>query len=381
MIRPSTKQAPAILMLLTAVFLVVSLATVKTAAAEPKVEAKRAEAQDVLAQIQEIDGELGLAIEAYNNANVKLAAIKADQQANARYLVIARSSLKNAQAHLSKRLVSLYTTGGEGGALEVMLGSDSLDDLLNRLEAVERVSSQDTRVLGEVKRFRAEVQKRKVELKKARTAQARFVADRAARKAAIEGQLAQRQEMLASIKDQIASLEAAEQQRQARLAAEVRARVAAATSARRTAAQPASAPAALIEANSVEDVLVPAPAADSRYGAVVGIAMQYLGVPYRWGGADPSSGFDCSGFSMYVYAKVGVSLPHHAATQYGMGTAVSRSDLQPGDLVFFHGLGHMGIYVGGGNFIHAPRTGDVVKISSMTDAWYSARFVGARRIG
>lgn len=379
MIRPSTKQAPAILTLLTAAFMVVALATVKTAAAEPNVDAKRAQAQNVLAQIQEIDGELGIAIEAYNNANVKLAAIKADQQANARHLVIARSSLKNAQAHLSQRLVSLYTTGGEGGALEVMLGSDSLDDLLNRLEAVERVSSQDTRVLGEVKRFRTEVQKRKVALQKARTSQARLVADRASRKAAIESQLAQRQQMLASIKDQIASLEAAEQQRQARLAAEARARVTAATQARRPAAQPA-APAALIEANSVQDVLAPSPAPDSRYGGVVGIAMQYLGVPYRWGGADPSTGFDCSGFSMYVYAKVGVSLPHHAATQFGMGTAVSRSELQPGDLVFFHGLGHMGIYVGGGNFIHAPRTGDVVKISSMTDAWYSARFVGARRI-
>ncbi len=106
--------------------------------------------------------------------------------------------------------------------------------------------------------------------------------------------------------------------------------------------------------------------------------MQYLGTPYVWGGASPR-GFDCSGFTMYVYAQVGVSLPHNAATQYGMGVPVSRSDLQPGDLVFFYGLGHVGLYIGGGSFIHAPHTGDVVKISSLSGS-YASSFVGARRI-
>ncbi len=85
--------------------------------------------------------------------------------------------------------------------------------------------------------------------------------------------------------------------------------------------------------------------------------MEYLGTPYVWGGAGPS-GFDCSGLAMYVYAQVGISLPHNAAMQYNtVGVPVSRSDLQPGDLVFFDGLGHMGIYIGGGQFVHAPHTG------------------------
>jgi peptidoglycan DL-endopeptidase CwlO len=113
---------------------------------------------------------------------------------------------------------------------------------------------------------------------------------------------------------------------------------------------------------------------------VVAIAMRYLGVPYRWGGASPSTGFDCSGLTMYVFAQIGVSLPHYAAAQYGMGTPVSRDELAPGDLVFFRGLGHMGMYIGGGNFIHAPQTGDVVKISSLNEPYRVANWVGARRV-
>jgi cell wall-associated NlpC family hydrolase len=113
----------------------------------------------------------------------------------------------------------------------------------------------------------------------------------------------------------------------------------------------------------------------------VGIALRYLGVPYVYGGASPEGGFDCSGFVMYVYAQLGISLPHHAASQYGTGAAVDRSQLQPGDLVFFDGLGHNGIYIGGDQFVHAPHTGDVVKISSLDEDWYASRWVGARRLG
>ena len=110
----------------------------------------------------------------------------------------------------------------------------------------------------------------------------------------------------------------------------------------------------------------------------VQIARTQLGVPYVYGGASPG-GFDCSGLVMYVFAQVGVSLPHSSYAQYGMGSPVSRDQLQPGDLVFFDGLGHVGIYVGGGSFIHAPHTGDVVKISSIS-GWYASTYVGARRI-
>ena len=372
LIGPSTRQAPALLTILTAIFVAVALASVKTASAEPSVDAKRAQAQDVLEQIQEIDGQLSHAIESYNHANVRLDRIRADLKANARHLTIAKSSLKNAQTHLSARLVSLYVNGAEGDALEVLLGAESLDDLLSRMDAVERVSDQDARVLEEVKGFGNEVKQRKTKLERARAAQAQVVAERASRRRSIESQLAERERMLASIRSEIASLQAAERLRQQRLAAQARARLSASASVRSQRSEPAD----VFEA-PVQEVLAPAP--DARYGGVVGIAMQYLGVPYVWGGASPS-GFDCSGFSMYVFAKLGVSLPHHAASQYNMGTPVSKDQLQPGDLVFFNGLGHMGIYIGGGQFIHAPHSGDVVKISSLSDSWYARTWVGAKRI-
>ncbi|MCL4291349.1 MAG: C40 family peptidase [Thermoleophilia bacterium] len=117
----------------------------------------------------------------------------------------------------------------------------------------------------------------------------------------------------------------------------------------------------------------------ARYGGVVDIALQYLGVPYVWGGASPS-GFDCSGLVVYVYGQLGISLPHYTGSLWQLGSAVSRDQLQAGDLVFFNGLGHMGIYMGGGQFVHAPHTGDVVKISSLNDSWYASTYVGARRI-
>jgi len=119
----------------------------------------------------------------------------------------------------------------------------------------------------------------------------------------------------------------------------------------------------------------------ARYGGVVGIAMRYLGTPYVYGGASPS-GFDCSGLVMYAYAQVGISLPHYTVAQYNYSDAVSvsRSQLQPGDLVFFAGLGHVGIYVGNGQFIHAPHTGSVVRIDSLSSGWYASEYDGAKRI-
>ncbi len=118
------------------------------------------------------------------------------------------------------------------------------------------------------------------------------------------------------------------------------------------------------------------------YRRVIQNAMQYLGVPYVWGGTSPY-GFDCSGYVQYVYANAGVSLPRTADVQYEVGTPISRGNLIPGDLVFFstytYGASHVGIYVGEGNFIHASSSRGVT-ISSLYDSYYSSVYIGARRV-
>jgi cell wall-associated NlpC family hydrolase len=109
----------------------------------------------------------------------------------------------------------------------------------------------------------------------------------------------------------------------------------------------------------------------------VQIASHLSGVPYRWGGASPGAGFDCSGLVQYVYGRVGVELPHDAAGQYLRGHRVARGALRAGDLVFFSGLGHVGIYAGGGKFIHAPRSGTTVRWSRLSS---HGSYYGARRL-
>jgi cell wall-associated NlpC family hydrolase len=307
-------------------------------------------------------------VEAYNFATTKLNRVRADLKANHASLKVAKQSLRRAQAALSARIVSLYTSDGQNNSLEVLLGASSLDDLVNRFDTANRISSQDTRVLRQVVRFNREVKAREVRLKHAKRQAAALVRERAAERTSIESQLAARRSLLSSIRGQIAQLRVQEAARQAELRRALAARVS---------VEQQQAPVQALS-TAVAPVESTGPAPPATHSGVVGIAMRYLGVPYQWGGASPA-GFDCSGFVMYVYAQVGVSLPHSSYSQYGMGTPVSRDQLQAGDLVFFDGLGHVGIYVGGGSFIHAPHTGDVVKISSMT-GWYASTFVGARRI-
>jgi cell wall-associated NlpC family hydrolase len=342
-----------------------------SAAADPgSVASKQAEAQRVLGEIQQIDGSLGRAIEAYNLANVRLAKIERDQRENRHELGIARSNLKRSQAALAARLVSAYTSPQENSTLAVLLGSTSLEDLLNRVETIDSASRQDAGIVREVTVFKRAVERHRVQLAKAHAAQQQVVAERAAQRQQIEAQLAERRQLLSSIRSEIERMKAAEAAQQRQLAAAAHARIA-------HASPPPTQDVAVGAAATTPEGSTVAP--PNVHGGVVGIAMRYLGVPYRWGGASPSTGFDCSGFVMYVFAQVGISLPHSSYAMMGMGTPVSMSQLQPGDLVFFTGGSHMGIYIGGGQFIHSPHTGDVVKISSLS-GYYASAWAGGRRV-
>jgi peptidoglycan DL-endopeptidase CwlO len=331
------------------------------------VASKQAEAQRVLAQIQQIDRSLGPAVEAYNLANVRLKKIESDLRENRKQLKVARVNLKISQDSLAARLVTAYTSTQDNSTLAVLLGSTSFEDMLSRIEAINSTSQQDASIVRQVTSFKAAIKRHRVELGRAHTEQQTVVSQRAAQKQRIESQLASRRHLLSSIKGQIERIRAAEAAQQRQLAAAARARFAG--------QDVPTADGVGVSASTPEGSTVAPP---NVHGGVVGIAMRYLGVPYVWGGSTPR-GFDCSGFVAYVFAQIGVSLPHSSYAMYGMGVPVSYSDLQPGDLVFFAGASHMGIYIGGGQFIHAPHTGDVVKISSMS-GWYSSTFAGGRRI-
>ncbi|MDX6407490.1 MAG: peptidoglycan DL-endopeptidase CwlO [Gaiellaceae bacterium] len=331
------------------------------------VGSKQAEARQVLAQIQQIDNSLGAAVESYNLANVRLDKIESDQRENRRQLKLAQANLTLAQGSLAARLVSAYTSTEDNSTLSVLLGAASLDDLLNRIEAVNSTSRQDASILRQVTSSKATIQHNRDQLRQAHSEQQTIVAQKAAQKQRIQSQLASRRQLLSSIKGQIAHIRAVEAAQQRQLAAAARTRL--------SGAQAPLADAVGVSASTPEGSTVAPP---NVHGGVVGIAMRYLGVPYVWGGSTPR-GFDCSGFAMYVFAQIGVSLPHSSYAQFAMGSSVSISQLQPGDLVFFTGASHMGIYIGGGQFIHAPHTGDVVKISSLS-GYYSSNFAGARRI-
>jgi cell wall-associated NlpC family hydrolase len=132
---------------------------------------------------------------------------------------------------------------------------------------------------------------------------------------------------------------------------------------------------------------VPSPAADpnqARALAAIAVARRFLGTPYQWGGNTPSTGFDCSGLVQWAYKQVGVDLPRVTYTQVNVGEHIDRAHLEPGDILFFRDstgdIHHEALYIGGGKFIHAPHTGDVVKVSSLDEPYYSEQFMGGRRV-
>jgi cell wall-associated NlpC family hydrolase len=194
----------------------------------------------------------------------------------------------------------------------------------------------------------------------------------------VASELAHQKRLLASIHTSISQLQAQEAAREraaraaaeARLKAEIAARKAAEQAAAAQATQSSSAP----TLTPPPPVSVPTGGSGAGHAAAASIALRYLGVPYVYGGASPS-GFDCSGLVMYVYAQLGISLPHYTVAQWNATQPVSSP--APGDLVFFDGLGHVGIYLGGGRFVDAPHSGSVVRIDSMSGF---GSFDGARRV-
>ena len=385
-------------------------------AASPKerLKEKRAQAAVVLSQVNGLDRRFEASVEAWDGARYDLQRTHEELRAERATLRVAERRRRVAVARVQRRLVALYENGADPTTIEILFGSKTLSEIIDRLDAARAIASADHHLAVQATQARnryAAAARRTAALERSR---AETAGRRDAERRQIGALLSQRRRLLASVQSEVAALQAEEARRQAALAAQARARLAheqalerAAAAARERAAKAAAAAAAAQTAPAPSPTTTaPVPAAPAittdptttttsvppsptttdttpaaplppGHPEAASIALRYLGVKYVFGGASPA-GFDCSGLVMYVYAQLGIQLPHYAAAQFGLGVPVPRDELQPGDLVFFDGLDHVGIYIGGGQMVHAPQTGDVVKITAISD--FGDRYVGARRI-
>jgi cell wall-associated NlpC family hydrolase len=332
--------------------LVLSFALPPQLSATPIAE-KKARLARVQAKLQAVHEKVDIAVEKYNQANSQLKTVQQQIKENEHLLKVAEYNLAIANRHLQARAQSIYKTR-DVSLVDVLFASNTFDDLVTQLDLMERLGNNDVDTVKSIAAYTADIKDRRVKLDADKKAAAELVKERAAQKNAVVSLQRDLEGMTAGLKADIRR----EQQRQA---------AAARAAAERAAAQTRS-------AGASNNVVVD-PGGSGR-SAVVAIAQQYLGVPYVWGGASPS-GFDCSGLTMYCYAKIGIGMAHGATLQQRASTPVPLNALQPGDLVFFGNASfshHVGIYVGGGTMIHAPRTGSVVSYSSMSHAWIGGRF-------
>ena len=362
-----------------------ALASLAAAAARahstPQIRAERAHAQSVLAQVNQIGRNLQVVEDQAWNAQQQLALVKGRLRRNEFELHVARGNLHAAQKRLMSRIYSLYVNGAPS-TIDVLAGAHSLSQLIDRAESAQVLSNQDSALGEQAVSFERTVQQREMQLRQLERKREDTLASLEAKKRTVTSELAQQKRLLSSIHSTIQNLQAQEAARERQLKAEAEARLRQELATRQAAALAAAAqPTQQAPPTSSGGVVQPpvvVPVGNPGVGhpQAAQIALGYLGVPYAWGGASPS-GFDCSGLVMYVYAQLGISLPHYTVAQWNATVPISSSQMAPGDLVFFNGLGHVGIYIGGGQFVNAPHTGSVVRIDSLSSF---GGFDGARRV-
>jgi Cell wall-associated hydrolases (invasion-associated proteins) len=268
--------------------------------------------------------------------------------------------VKDQQDMLDQRVRAMYISG-QSNYLKVLLESENFSDLVTRAEAIRKIISTDKEIISNLEEKKTEVENKKLSLEVKYN-------DLLALKSENEDKLTS---LNSNIDDQKKLIEEAKTQE-------------------KLFASKVDESQALVDATmkEVKKIRSEAPRVTASRGTstasvsdnnIIAYASNFLGTPYLWGGTSPSTGFDCSGFTQYVYAHFGISLGRTTYDQINDGYGVSKDELQPGDLVFFGKGGdptHMGIYVGNNTYIHSPRTGDVLKISPMTRPDY----ITARRV-
>lgn len=289
-------------------------------------------------QVLQLGEKLEVVTEKYNAATAEFTKAKQAQARATGSAAALAATLEAAQGKVRQMASSLYQSV-PFGEFTAMMTSSSPEEFLSQMSDLDMLSAQRSRQLAALRAATLQADAARAEAERATAAAQKVADDLASKKAWIEQQLPKQKALLASL---------TAQQRQQ-----------------------------IFDADGGSATW---PAGTSATGAAkvaLDAARSKVGSPYVWAAAGPNS-FDCSGLTMWAWAQAGVSLPHNSQAQFGVGTPVSRDQLQPGDLVFFYNpIHHVGIYVGDGKMIHAPTSGDVVKISSMS----SFPWTGARRVG
>jgi cell wall-associated NlpC family hydrolase len=265
-----------------------------------------------------------------------------------------------AQTRLRGRAVAIYLAGGVSTSLSDVAASGSFTEFFDRIDAVRRVGDQDADVLDQIRTLNEHVEKKERALSASLKRQSVVVARAKRDKAKMQSLLAQRQAKLNSVNADIRAIMDAQRR---------------AEEARRAAAARASA--ALVQTGGSSGggssdagggISIPLPPGSSSSAAAASAALTKLGSPYVWAAAGPST-FDCSGLVVWAFGQVGRSMPHSSYALAGMGVDVPLDQVQAGDLVFGYGDGHVGIAISGSSFVHAPHTGDVVKVSPISSSY------------
>jgi cell wall-associated NlpC family hydrolase len=311
---------------------------------------KMAEARRVSAQINALDTRVEIADEKYLVAASKHATLLKEKRAAAARVAKAEKRLRKLQLHLDTRANDMYRNGPLG-FVTVLFGAKSFDQFARTWDVLKDLNASDADYIGQTKDAKAEAVAAHAVLTTKEAAAAKQQAIMADNKSYVEGQLSERQNKLAGIEAQVKELQAQE------AAARLREAAAAQAAAERS-------------SSGGGGGNYPAPSIPA-HGNAVDYARSRIGCPYRWAASGPGS-FDCSGLMMWCYGKIGISLPHSSSEQINSGPRVSRSDLQPGDLVFFGSpIHHVGMYIGGGEMIEAPYTGASVRTASMDRSDYA----------
>jgi peptidoglycan DL-endopeptidase CwlO len=308
-----------------------------------ELSSKSQQAAEVAREIDSLNQQLEQAAEAYGRVKVELDEITAEVDETRRRLTLIKENLRERREILNARAAAMYKSG-RTSMLEVLLHTSDFVDFLERAEYVSRVAQSDASLIDRIKASRDSVSDLERKLAEQQRQKEGLVQQAAAKKTHIESTVAQRETYLASLNEDIQRL-LAEQVQQQRAQDQV-----------------------LNE--EAKEVLAEAPE-----GGLAKTAMKYLGVVYHWAGAGPGKCptgehricFDCSGLTQYVYKLHGISIPHNAALQFNRGIKLTKDQARSGDLVFF-GMPphHVGMYLGNDMFIHAPQTGDVVKVTRLS---------------